>query len=180
MVHPRGDVGGQFEGLACGDEDQAVGALGQEGPHLGGVGGVVQDDRDGCSRQMLVVELTQAPYLLVGGGPLPEEQLFARGPQPVQQVQQGVPGRQGCLARHIPAQIDHAGPAELVLERVRGACGESGTAGARGAVQDDDGRPGLGRGAGGVHPLGDLREFTAAARERAVHGGQMTEGLFEE
>lgn len=118
--------------------------------------------------------------MLLGGGPLPEEQLLAWSPQPVQQMQQRVPGRQRGLAGDIAPQVDHARPAELVLELVRRPHGERGAPGARGAVQDDHGRPGLGRRTGRVHPLGDLRQFAPAARERTVRGGQMAEGLFEE
>ena len=50
LVHPGGEVGRQVEGLAGGDQDQAVGALRDQGADLLGVAGVVQHDRHRAGR----------------------------------------------------------------------------------------------------------------------------------
>src|SRR5690606_38397056 len=65
LVHPRGQVVGQAERSAGGDQDQAVGPFRDQRAHLEGVGGVVQDDRDRRPRQALVVQLAQPLDLLV-------------------------------------------------------------------------------------------------------------------
>src|SRR5690606_1026128 len=106
LVHPRGQVVGQAERSAGGDQDQAVGPFRDQRAHLEGVGGVVQDDRDRRPRQALVVQLAQPLDLLVGGGAFAEQQLLAGCAEPVQQVQQRVPGGQRRLAGAVGAQVD--------------------------------------------------------------------------
>lgn len=194
LMDPGGDVVRQPERLPGGDQDEAVGALRDQGAHLRRVTGVVEDDRHGGTGQVLVVQLAQPPHLLLGrrpapgrrvrpaGGrrPVPEQQLLTGRAQPVQQMQQRVAGRQRCLTGHIAAQIDHAGTAEQVLQTVRGPHRERGASGAGRAVQNDDGGFGLRRSAGLPHPLRDLRQFGTPSRERPVTGGQMTERLLQE
>nr|WP_079138908.1 tetratricopeptide repeat protein [Actinacidiphila rubida] len=70
---------------------------------------------------MLLVLLGQPAQVLAAVLPvlpLPEQQLVARRAEPVQQVQQRVPGRQRCVRT---PQVHHAGAAELVLQLLRGA-----------------------------------------------------------
>lgn len=81
LVDPGGEVGGQSERGAGGDQDEAVGAFRDEGADLLGVGGVVQHDRHRQGRQMLVIQLTQPFDLLVLGGAFTEEKLVAGAPR---------------------------------------------------------------------------------------------------
>ncbi|MDQ1048213.1 hypothetical protein QFZ76_006449 [Streptomyces sp. V4I2] len=178
-MHPGGHVGRQVERAAGGDQDEAVGALGNEGADLLRVEGVVQDDRDGQPGQMLVVQLAQPLDLLVRGGTLTEQELLAGGAEAVEEVQQRVPGGQGLLLRGVAAQVDHARAAEVVPQVVGGAHRECRTTAAGRPVQDDDRRPGLGARAGRLHPLPDPRHLLTAARERTDRLGQLTEGLLQ-
>lgn len=154
---------------------------------------VVEDDRYRRTGQMLVVQLAEPSHLLLrggpspgfrplstGGDPVPEQQLLAGRAQAVQQMQQCVTGRQRVLTGDVGAQIHHAGAPELVLQFVCRPYGEGGAAGTGLAVQHDDGRLRLRRGAGRVNPPGDLRQLGPATRERPVGGGQMAEGLAEQ
>lgn len=193
LMDPGRDVGGQLQGLAGGDEDEAVGTLGNQRADLGGVAGVVEDDRHRGAGQMLVVQLAQPPHLLLGKGPSPssrlrstggaslsEQQLFAGRAQPVQQMQQRVTRRQRRLPGHVAAQVHHAGAPELVLQAVRRPYRERGAPGAGRTVQDDDGRLGLRRRTGLPHPLRDLRQLGPSPGERPLGRGQMTERLVKD
>ena len=112
--------------------------LGDEGAHLLGVGGVIEHDDDRRPREVLLVLLAQPLEVLLLRGPFAEEQLLARGAQPVEQMQQRLP----CGQRRFPlppptatlrgtrfarlcliaaAQRDHARAAELVAQLVRRA-----------------------------------------------------------
>lgn len=93
-------------------------------------------------------------------------------------MQQRVPGRQRCLG--AAAQIHQAGAPELVPQLVRGPDGQRGAAHARRAVQHHDRGAGLGRGARGLHPLGDPAELRAPPRERPLRLGQMAERLLQD
>lgn len=81
LMDPGGEVGGQGERGAGGDQDEAVGAFGDEDADLLGVGRVVQDDRHRQGRQVLVVQLAEPFDLLVLGGALTEEELVAGAPR---------------------------------------------------------------------------------------------------
>lgn len=179
LVDPGGEVGGQSERGAGGDQDEAVGALRDEGADLLGVGGVVQHDRHRQGRQMLVVQLTQPFDLLVLGGALTEEKLVAGGAETIQQMHQRVPGGQRGLLRAVRAQVDHAGAPEVVPQLVGRADGEGGTAGAGRAVQHDDRGPGLGLGAGRLHPLAELPHLRPPAREPVVGLRELGERLLQ-
>jgi hypothetical protein len=178
-VYPGGQFGGQVEGLAGGDHDQAVRALGHQGGHLRDVGGVVQDDRHRQAGQLLVVQLAQPLDLLVGGGTFAEEQLLAGRAEPVEQVQQGVAGGQRGLARAVAAQIHHAGTAEVVPQIVRGPHREGGAPRARRAVQHDHGRPGLRTRAGRLHQLPNAGQLHPPPGERAHGIRKLTERLLQ-
>ncbi|CAM5683922.1 hypothetical protein STENM223S_02217 [Streptomyces tendae] len=149
---------------------------------------------------MLVVQLAEPLDLLVGGGPLPEQQLLARRPEPVQQVQQGVPGVQRRLAARpgtarpgtadpggarsraagtAPAQVDQAGPAEVVPQLVDGPHRQRRTAAARRSVQHDHRRLRLRARPGRLHPLPQPRHLLPSARERAVRHGKLPERLLQ-
>lgn len=151
---------------------------------------------------MLVVQLAEPLDLLVRGGALPEEQLLARRPEPVQQVQQGVPGAQRRLpalhgagrsrsagpaaarrgaarSRPGPAQVDQAGPAEVVPQLVDGPDRERRTAAAGRPVQHHHRRFGLRARAGRLHPLPQPRHLRPPARERVPRFGQLPERLLQ-
>ncbi|MGX1367781.1 hypothetical protein RKD19_003140 [Streptomyces canus] len=174
-----GEVRGQAERLARGDQDEAVGALGHQGADLLGVRGVVQHDRHRQPRQMLVIQLAQPLDLLVGGGALTEQQLLARGAEPVQQMQQRVAGGERGLLRVVPAQVHDTGPAEVVLEFVRGPDRECRAAAAGRPVQHDHGGTGLGGGARGLHPLPDAPHLRPPVRELAYSLRELCERLLQ-
>lgn len=162
------------------DEDEAVGAFRDQGADLLGPGGVVEDDDDGHVGEVLLVLVGQAPQMLLLGGALAEQELFAGCAEPVEQVQQRVPYGQRALPGRGAAQVDDAGAAELVPELLRGAHRERGAPRTGLAVQDD--HDGL-RGGGHprlVHPLGDLPQRVPAAGERPLDGGQLGEGLLQD
>ncbi|GAA2915841.1 hypothetical protein GCM10020221_09610 [Streptomyces thioluteus] len=101
--------------------------------------------------------------------------MVARGAEPVEQVQQGVPGGQRRLVVALAPQVHHARAPELVAQLVGGAQREGGAARARRAVQHHDHRLGLRARPGLVHPLGDPVELLLAAGERALDGRQIVE-----
>ncbi len=173
-------VVGQGERLARGDQHQAVGALRQQGADLLRVVGVVEDDGDRQPGQMLVVQLAEPFDLLVGGGALAEEQLLARGAEPVQQMQQGVPGGQRRLVAAVAAQVHHAGAAELVLQIMGRPHRERRTATAGRPVQHHDRGPGLGARAGCLYPLPDPPQLLPPPGEHPGRFGELAERLLQD
>ncbi len=179
MMHPCLEVLRQLQRRPGGDEHQAVGAVRHQRPYLLRIRGVVQQHRHREAGQMLVVEVGQPLDVLFLGGAFAEQQLLARCAQPVEQVQQRVPRRQRHLAGRIAAQIHHTRPAELIPQLVGRPHGQRRTSRARLAVQHHHRRPGLRARAGGVHPLGDLRQLRPPARERGVRARKLGEGLLQ-
>lgn len=170
----------QIDSLTCRHQHETVGSFGYEGAHLLGVGRVVQDDRDRQAGQMLVVQLAEPPYLLIGRRPFTEQELLARSAEPVQQMQQRVARRQRRLAERAAAPHVHDARApELVPQLVRRPYGEGGPARAGLAVQHHHRRLRLRRGPRRVHPLRDLREFAAPPGERPLRLRKMAERLLQ-